>query len=548
MLTAETAQAYQVLPLQYDEDSNTLTIYSDAEPGIETVLDATDGQVSFVDGNGTTVRIRLNGDGQVTVRQNTAGDITRITVDGSTDRSNLTINTVGNNDTTVGDIFINGSLRNLNGRQVDLGGDLIVTGVIHNIRLDDVDNDHLIEIQGEGAEPNDRVTMHFDNVTDTEINSAIGINRLTVTGTWDDTDGLPDLIVAPWINTLNAREDFSVGLDLSGEFSPNRFTLRNANIRGDITDADWLIFGDMGRLRVDDVINFSLELNSSFRNLRFDEMINTDISVDGEAGTIQAHEWLSGSLTAETLRTLRVIERFGANLSLFGVFDGNQPSIRNIRVGEIAGGVWEVLGEAHNVITDRIDMAWNATFEGLRNLNVRGRASGNLTADWIGRFNVRNDLIDAVVNIIDRAPNGLSLARLNVRDEINNSDIRTMYDIGTVTAEQMLDSNLFAGINAGLDSLPDDAADFDTLATIRRLNLRRTRFVPSFINSNVAASEIQSFNLSDVDATNDGDTFGIATGSLRRLDYIVDDERVRLRSAGDVAAQSFDDDFLVRII
>jgi len=73
-------------------------------------------------------------------------------------------------------------------------------------------------------------TLNFGRVENYNIESDSTLKSLTV-GEWLDTDGIPDLIHAPGVNTLTSRGDFASDI-VTG-------TLGKASIAGALTGADF---------------------------------------------------------------------------------------------------------------------------------------------------------------------------------------------------------------------------------------------------------------------------------------------------------------------
>ena len=109
----------------------------------------------------TTVELRGPGYADVQVRNNqtgaaASGDIQRIVLNGTSEKSSLTVSTKGRgSDTTAGDIIVeDGSLRSLTAKTVDIVGDgitLTADGYIGSIRVRDICNGADIIMPGAGA-------------------------------------------------------------------------------------------------------------------------------------------------------------------------------------------------------------------------------------------------------------------------------------------------------------------------------------------------------------------------------------------------------------
>ena len=90
----------------------------------------------YTDASGDLVRVTLKGPGAGRVRfdSNRPADAIAIEVDGTTTKSSLTVKS-GPAGTPMGSILINGSIKSLIAKTLDLGGDLAATGSIGSLRL-----------------------------------------------------------------------------------------------------------------------------------------------------------------------------------------------------------------------------------------------------------------------------------------------------------------------------------------------------------------------------------------------------------------------------
>ncbi|HUS91350.1 MAG TPA: peptidylprolyl isomerase, partial [Phycisphaerae bacterium] len=217
------------------------------------------GSRSFDFPSGRSDTIKLSGDGVVRVHISDAEPevFQYVMVLGPGEASSLTFTSRGG-DTLVRDIDVYGSLRSLTGRNTDLLGDLTVTGKLGTLVLDDVADNHSIDIGGGLAPvqigPRDTLTVTFDRVADTDLNThLLPINSLTVTEWLDgDGDGSAGTITTPWINKLNVKGDkrggrdgdFAASLALSGDgIAEGKYVLNSATIAGAITGGTWNVGG-----------------------------------------------------------------------------------------------------------------------------------------------------------------------------------------------------------------------------------------------------------------------------------------------------------------
>jgi len=122
--------------------------------------------------------------------------------------------------------------------------------------------------------------------------------------------------------------------------------------------------------------------------------------------------------------------------------------------------------------------------------------------------------------------------------------------IGGASIGRMIDSRLAAGVMNGVAGLPDDAGDFDALASIGKVSIKGVRGIdgPVFARSNIAAHELDALSLDLIDSMNSGVPFGVATSVFNGVKFETAAESFDLRDVDDVNAAALPDDFIVRIL
>jgi hypothetical protein len=162
---------------------------------------------TFKDADGGTVVVSLKGPGSGTVEFAADGnaDASRINLDGTSGVSSLSIKGT----TAVGSFVVNGSLRSLGSKTIDLAGPLTVTGSLPKLQLRNAYNS-VITI---GATPS--MTVTIGSVTDVSLTVAGEMKSLKVTQ-WTDADATPDLITATNIRSVTAKGNFTAGISAGG--------------------------------------------------------------------------------------------------------------------------------------------------------------------------------------------------------------------------------------------------------------------------------------------------------------------------------------------
>jgi hypothetical protein len=223
--------------------------------------------LTLTDCNGTAVTFTLTGGGWGEVIG--GGNFDEINLYDTGAASNLFIKTASRMETSVGDIIVNGDLKSLVGKAVDLRGDITVTGTIGKLVLDDVADDHTITIESAG----DGVSIKFDQVRDLTLDSNTPIKSLTATEWIDSNGSAADEIIAPSIDYMRVKGDrrrgiagdFDADLLLTGAIDANKPTLKNGRIAGALNGA-WEIDGDAGNLKMNQ-LRGDLEVYGDARNI-----------------------------------------------------------------------------------------------------------------------------------------------------------------------------------------------------------------------------------------------------------------------------------------
>ena len=111
------------------------------------------------------------------------------------------------------------------------------------------------------------------------------------------------------------------------------------------------------------------------------------------------------------------------------------------------------------------------------------------------------------------------LGRLSVRGAITVSEISSTGNIGSITAESLNNSAIYAGIgtiaNGGL--LPLVGTDFSASANIASVSLHPRHKDIGFVSAVIAARGLGTLSLASINLNNGGTAFGVTTATLGRL-------------------------------
>jgi hypothetical protein len=238
------------------------------------------------------------------------------------------------------------------------------------------------------------------------------------------------------------------------------------------------------------------------------------------------------------------IARFTSNAP----FTGNLAvtSLGTARVNGAVDGAWTV-GDARSVTVGGTAPTWVGNFSGpVRSFRATEALSGTLNAAAINQLRAGN-LAGANVTLTQAPGTGVALGRLTA-GSIADSNIRSTADIGTITANTITNSTIYAGVNVPAGSLlPTSATDFVAPSTIRGVNVR-SRTAAGFVDSAVAASNLGRMNLGAINTINAGVPFGISGQTIASVTAaIVGGEAIRLRRLEEPTQGGSAGDFNVRV-
>jgi len=482
------------------------------------------GRAEFYDDDGDLVMISLRGgQGTLLFPKEGQSDVARFVLNNTTDKSKLKITVEGRGaETTITDIVVNGSVKSITGKGVDLLGDLTVTGSLRKLQLDDVADGHTISI-GPSGDPRAAVSMRFDRVADLTLDSDMPIKSIRATQ-WLDTDGTADRIEAPWLGKLDVRGDFQADLALSGQ-GAGKYTLGSAKVYGDLEGVTWDVDGLTGKLTV----------KGSARDVT--------VLADGGIKSITAGQWADTDATADAIEAAWLAKltskgHFQADLALSGLGAGKYTLGSAKVYGDLEGVTWDVDGPAGKLTVkgsardvtvladggiksitagqwadtdgtaDAIEAAWLAKltskghFQG--DLVLTGQGAGKYT---LGSAKVYGDLWESSWDIAGE------MGKLTVKGSAVSTTVRSSGGMKSITLGRALHADFLAGIADGVDRRAEEPADFvNAAALIKSFKIKGPKNASPrwfFEDSNLSAGWIGSVRLLNVNFDNADDPFGI---------------------------------------
>jgi hypothetical protein len=276
----------------------------------------------YTDANGKVVTVRLlgAGSGEVSVIGDDASSV-EITLSQSTTNSSLLITAVGERTTALSMLQINGSLAVLAAKQVELQGDLTITGTVQSLVLGGATGGHTLSILGTGKSGQ----IALGDVSDLTVTADEPLSSLIATD-WLSTDGAPDVISAPSLNVLRTTGDFAASLALTDASE----TLSTVKIDGAITGGTWNIAGKVGAITADSIDSaWAGTFASSINSL-----------------TIRGNQ--SGSLTAGAIGAWSV--RGNLDAATISLGSGAKPVLDNLHVdGTVENSDLNAAGEMRTI-------------------------------------------------------------------------------------------------------------------------------------------------------------------------------------------------------
>lgn len=369
--------------------------------------------------------------------------------------------------------------------------------------------------------------------------------------------------------------DFSVDLTLTDAAAGD--VLRSARIAGEINDSSWLLSGGAGMIAAGDTSAFVVEAGD-VRGLRLGIVSNSRVDA-GAIGQVQASAWAGGSIDADSIRSLQmrgdrfadVDGDFAADLTLSD--DQARQTLGNVRItGMISAGTWTVAGSAGLVAAEGADN-WTLHADELRGfrlglvadttvvaaevsmIQTTAWSGGAITAESVATLQTRGDFRTGIAGnfsadlTLTDADARMTLRNARIAGALVDSTWRIAGSVGHLMAGAIRSSDVFVGT----DSVPDEAADLAPGAMLRAISLRGIRddAGPTFVDSHVAAWQISRASIGSVATANEGDSFGMTTTELSRLQYGTPyDSGTQNLTADDFAAIEpyEDDDFMIRIL
>ena len=141
-----------------------------------------------------------------------------------------------------------------------------------------------------------------------------------------------------------------------------------------------------------------------------------------------------------------------------------------------------------------------------------------------------------------------SVGKLTVGGTLTGG-VRSVGNIGAVTAAAARGATVFAGVTADFQGLPDSTDDFTAATAVLAAFTIKVKAVDAFSNSYVAAPTIRKATLRSVDTTNDGTAFGLSAETIGAVTGRYDGQaKFSDKNLADPAQSATQGDLLVRVV
>ena len=203
----------------------------------------------------------------------------------------------------------------------------------------------------------------------------------------------------------NALEgDFHADLLLAGSSDVDvEQALGSAKIAGSVDGSLWDIDGDTGKIDIKIAVPlWTLNVNGDLKSLKLKEVDVAETIVNGHIGKVEVTHWSAGSLTANSIKSLKakgdrrndITGDFNVDLTLMS--NPDDPTIKHTLgsakiAGELDDAVWSITGDVHNVRIDGQVDGWTLTvMSTLESLKLGDVGHADVTVDdGIGRVQAK---------------------------------------------------------------------------------------------------------------------------------------------------------------
>ena len=166
-------------------------------------------RATYIDDLGQKVTVAMTGPGGAQIvflgTDPVATNAFELSLTGTTSASNLTVSVAGGGQTTVQSVIINGSLNTLQGKSLNVQGQVTASGTINTLNVGYL---AAATVTLGGTTASRPVSINALRAVDTSITSGAPIRTLTAGAYINTVPTVPDLITAPSVGTLRVGGTF----------------------------------------------------------------------------------------------------------------------------------------------------------------------------------------------------------------------------------------------------------------------------------------------------------------------------------------------------
>jgi hypothetical protein len=291
-------------------------------------------------------------------------------------------------------------------------------------------------------------------------------------------------------------------------------------IRKNILEGDLLVAGGVRKINIDGARNGTIQIAQSIGRINFTAGGFTDenFSTPSPINTMSTGGWASSDSVPEVfqaayIRNLFSSSNFDVGVQLSGA-GAPRLTLAHMRVSGVIGGTWNIPGATVALSFGGTTFDFNGTFTSVPSIHDFGSFSGTLNMPSLSRLQIGGNLVGALLNFT--APGITDLNQLKVRGRIQGSAIVAVGNIGSINAQALQQSIVYAGV-APLpqgQALPNSVADLSATSTIGAVTLHPPAKLLGFAASDIAAANIGRLVLGTTRVNNSGVMFGVAAQFL----------------------------------
>jgi len=360
--------------------------------------------IQYIDANGNTVKATLTGPGSIEAFFDTEGkgNATRLELDGTTTKSSLNIavtkaKTSPVDNTTIGDVVVNGALISFGGAKVNLTGDFTSSGHIKTLAIGDINSDkqQTVSIAGTSS---DKTTITAGRLADVDyklediiITSFKALEWLDNNGVADSLTGFSlgsfatsgkaatrvgtttvpavagdmqaDIVLtqsstgktAPSVSTFNVAGSVEANLNLGVH------KLSTATVKGDASGFWDSNVGGFGALNINgNATGLSIHTQRDVGSVNIKgQGLDVMIFANGSVGAVSSANWLGGAISANKVTSIStkglpaskttpaVAGDFTGMVEIKAVGLGNKVNaLNNASISGRLSGNWSINGKA----------------------------------------------------------------------------------------------------------------------------------------------------------------------------------------------------------